>query len=143
MHGAAARAEPPPLAPLQLYADIVANVHIGLVVWRLEHFDDPRTFRLVAANPAAGAIVRRPLAKLVGKTMPECIPALFKTDRPGIYAEVVRSGQPTNVDNVVYSNPRVTNSVFAIWSNATMKRATSSSSFACSDILNRRFTRPL
>src|SRR4051812_16258243 len=111
---AAAGAAPGPSVPLQLYADFVAQVPVGLVVWRLDNLDDPRSFRLLAANAASSAIVRRPLSTSLGKSMEECLPALFQTERPALYAEVVRSGQPTNVENVVYSNPRVAKTVFLI-----------------------------
>src|SRR4051794_2785724 len=112
--GTAAGAPAPATVPLQLYADFVARVHLGLVIWRLDDLDDPRSFRLLAANAASSAIVRRPLSDSVGKSMEECLPALFQTDRPAIYAGVVRTGQPTNVENTVYSNPRVAKTVFLI-----------------------------
>jgi PAS domain S-box-containing protein len=99
---------------LRLYDDIVANIPMGLVVLRLENIDDIRTFRIVAMNPVASRIVRITPEDAVGKTMIETWPKVFETEIPRIYAEVIRSGQARQVDELRYGDERMPEGIFAI-----------------------------
>lgn len=78
---------------IRLYAEILNNIQIGMVVWQLEKIDDIKTYKLIAANTAATHYTGVALEDLIGKTMTECFPALMGTEVPQIYAEVVRSGK--------------------------------------------------
>jgi len=59
---------------LQLYADIVSNIQIGLSVWSVENSDDPSTITLVSFNSPTERIARAPLSKLVGKSFSQILP---------------------------------------------------------------------
>jgi PAS domain-containing protein len=99
---------------LRLYDHIVANIPMGLVVLHLEDINDIRTFRIVAMNPVASRIVRIAPEDAVGKTMIETWPKVFETEIPRIYAEVIRSGQARQVDELRYGDERMPEGIFAI-----------------------------
>jgi PAS domain S-box-containing protein len=52
---------------IQLYGDIVRYVQIGLAVWEVGDPDDVASVRLVAYNPAAEPMARRPLGDCIGR----------------------------------------------------------------------------
>lgn len=78
---------------IRLYAEILNNIQIGLIVWHLENPDDVKTYTLVAANTAAMQFTGLAAGNLIGKTIAEIFPDLIMTEVPKIYAEVVRSGK--------------------------------------------------
>lgn len=78
---------------IRLYAEILNNIHIGLIAWHLENIDDVKTYRLIAANTAAVQFIGSAAGELTGKTMTESFPSLIGTEVPKIYAEVARSGK--------------------------------------------------
>ncbi len=78
---------------IRLYAEILNNIQIGLIVWHLENLDDVNTFRLIATNTAATQFTGVAMEKFLGKTLAECFPAILDTEVPKIYAEVIRSGK--------------------------------------------------
>ncbi len=78
---------------IRLYAEILNNIQIGLVVWHLENIDDVKTYKLIAANTASMQFTGLATGNFIGKTMAESFPDLIGTEVPKIYAEVVRSGK--------------------------------------------------
>jgi len=85
---------------VRLYVDLIPDIPIGLIVWRLEDIQDPRTFRLIAANPVASEIVGMAREALLGKALPESFPAWLERGIPGIFQEVVLSGKPRYLGEV-------------------------------------------
>lgn len=99
---------------IRLYAEILNNVQIGLIVWHLENIDDIRTCKLVAANTATIQFTGVALEGLIGKTMAECFPALIDTEVPKMYAEVIRSGKVKNLKDDYFTNTGNFKTVFSV-----------------------------
>jgi PAS domain S-box-containing protein len=102
---------------VRLYADVVRNMPISILVWQLAEGDDAPFFRLVAANPSAEKILGLPAAELIGKTISETLPAGLHSDLPAIAAEVIRTGQARDLGAVQYGGEDVHTflvSVFAL-----------------------------
>lgn len=100
---------------IQLYADIVSNMQIGLLVWRLEDLRDPSSFRLVNYNPAAIAILKMnaDLAEFVGGRMADIMPKLFDCGFPELCAEVVHSGRLQDLPEIAYQDELIPHGVFS------------------------------
>jgi len=92
---------------IQLYADIVHNVQIGLSVWEVKDPEDIGHIRLVAYNPASEKATRMKLAQALGKSLHEIAPyarggeleeLLIGVARDGLVREasVLRSRDPDN-----------------------------------------------
>ncbi|MBD2093730.1 PAS domain-containing protein [Trichocoleus sp. FACHB-591] len=99
---------------LQLYADVVSNTQVGLVVWQLEDVNDPGSFRLLIANPAASEATGLDFASLVGKTMAEGFPKLLQTPLVQQYVEVIRTGQSLDLGEIVYSEDGVSTGIYSL-----------------------------
>lgn len=99
---------------LRLYAEVFRNAPIGLAVWRLEDPNDPRSFRLVAVNPAASQFAGTPLDQLLGTTMAESFPVIFRTEVPELYTKVVLSGGPRDLGDYQYGDEHVRAGIFMV-----------------------------
>ncbi len=100
---------------IELYKDIVENMPVGLCVWHLEE-TQARSFRLVAANPAATKLLCKNLDDCRGLLLSECFP-LVPEDRELLleaHAEVIRSHQPKELGEFYYSSGHSDQSVFTI-----------------------------
>ncbi len=84
----------------RVYAEIVRNMPIGLNVWRLETPGDPRSFRLIATNPAVKKFTGADLEKSLGKNMVEVFPYL--SEIPNLYAQVIEDGKPKELGESAY-----------------------------------------
>ncbi len=109
-HNRAERAK----ADMELYAEVVQNIQVGIQIWQLEDLSDERSLRLIAINPSASTDHGVPFDDLVGQTIAEVIPALMDSDVPKIYADVVRNKTPYDLGEVPYSDSRVAAGVFAV-----------------------------
>jgi PAS domain S-box-containing protein len=100
---------------IQLYADAVKNMQLGLIVWQLQDLDDLTSFRLVEMNPAARQIlqVEENREAMIGKPLQEVFPNLLETAFPGIYASVVRSGRVRDLGEVRYGDTIIPEGVYA------------------------------
>lgn len=83
----------------RLFADVAANIPVGLVIWRLEDDNDPTSLRLIAANPAAIRLAVADLS-MIGKKMVEIEPLTHETGRTEIYADVVRNQRMIEIGEV-------------------------------------------
>jgi PAS domain S-box-containing protein len=100
---------------IELYKDIVENMPVGLCVWHFES-SQARSFRLVAANPAATKLLCKNLDECRGLLLSKCFP-LAPEDREILqeaHAEVIRSQQPKELGEFYYSNGDNEQSVFTI-----------------------------
>ncbi|MFT5375921.1 MAG: PAS domain S-box-containing protein [Candidatus Latescibacterota bacterium] len=95
--------------------DIINSIGVGLYIYHLEDMDDRegRTLRLVSANQATADMTGVAVVDVVGKTIDENFPGLRAMGLPQIFAEVVRSGQPTTLEDVYYSDDRIVESIYA------------------------------
>ena len=67
---------------LAAYAQVVQRMPLGMLLWRVDDPDDPRSLRVVAANPAAVAGSGRRPAELLGRTIGELSSGPFGLFRP-------------------------------------------------------------
>lgn len=98
---------------IQLYADIVKNVPIGLNIWRLDDLDNPKSLRLLDANPAACSLTGVPMTQLRGLTFLEVFPGVSDTDLAS-YAEVARSRKAKDIGEIQYQDERMAPAYWAV-----------------------------
>ena len=99
---------------MRIYQEIIEKMPMGVLVWHLEDLSSPRTFRLIAANPAVTEISGLQREDFMGKTLFETLPALERTDLPEAGATVVRSGKPVDLGEVFYQDERIPASFFLV-----------------------------
>ena len=99
---------------IRLYAEILNNVQIGLIVWQLENIDDAKTYKLITANAAANECTGIALGDFIGKTLAECFPALIDTEAPKTYAEIIRSGKVKNLKDDYFTNMCNLKTIFSV-----------------------------
>jgi PAS domain S-box-containing protein len=80
----------------QLAEEFFELAPIGMAILRLEDPANPASLRIIALNPAAQAASDVPAAG-VGKRLDEDFPAIAKTPFPAQLADVMRSGNATNL----------------------------------------------
>jgi rsbT co-antagonist protein RsbR len=84
---------------VQLYEAIVKQLPISVAVWHLEQPNDPRSFRLIDANPSnlqtAGFDVGAQAGRLLVEIFPG-VPAMILQ----LYVDVLRSGQPRDLGEI-------------------------------------------
>jgi signal transduction histidine kinase/CheY-like chemotaxis protein/CHASE3 domain sensor protein/HPt (histidine-containing phosphotransfer) domain-containing protein len=98
---------------IQLYADIVKNVPIGLHMWHLDDPEDPRSLRLLDANPAGCSLTGVPLTELRGLTFLEVFPGVSDTDL-ACYAEVALSRKAKDMGEIQYQDERMAPAYWAV-----------------------------
>ena len=98
----------------RLYAEVVENIQVGLFVWQLEAPGDAREFRLVATNRAAARQMGIAAGKIVGRMIAESFPRLLDTDLPGLFLEVLRTGEARSLEVFHYGDERIPESDFSI-----------------------------
>jgi CheY-like chemotaxis protein len=99
---------------VHIYQDIVNEMSIGLHVYHLEDIDDDSTLRMISMNSAAELFTGVSRNDVVGKTLDENFPDLRKQGVPRLYAEVVRSGKPMELGDVLYGDDRVKENWFSV-----------------------------
>jgi PAS domain S-box-containing protein len=85
---------------LRRYADVFANIQVGLNVWHLEDPQDVRSFKLVSTNAAAAHSLGVRTEDVVGKRMDEAFPHMLATELPRQYREVILSGEGRDLGEV-------------------------------------------
>jgi PAS domain S-box-containing protein len=78
---------------VRVYADIVEHVQIGIGVYSVGDPADANTMRLVAFNPAAEGVARRPLAAFLGAPLPQIAPYARGGELEKLIGLVARDGQ--------------------------------------------------
>ncbi|MGB3403254.1 MAG: ATP-binding protein [Microcoleaceae cyanobacterium] len=103
-------------AEIEIYEDIVKNLPIGLIVWRLEQMEDWKSLHLVNANPTADQLLGISISQETGKSIIKSFPNI-EQNRLHIaqqYAEVVRTQQRQVFNEVNYGDDRIDESIFAV-----------------------------
>ena len=90
---------------IQVYADIVRNMQIGVAVFEVGNSAAPETFRLVTFNPEAERAARKPLNDQIGKTLFEVLPYAEGGPLPALLSAVARDGQVRQVVQERARNP--------------------------------------
>ncbi len=98
----------------QRYADIVNNMQVGLHVYRLEDPSDSHSLRMIMANTASAELTGIPVEEIVGRMLDENFPYLRKRGIPQKYADVARSGEGIQFEEITYEDDRVAFAVFSV-----------------------------
>jgi PAS domain S-box-containing protein len=99
---------------IKLFADVVKHSPTGMYIWQLKDLNDPRTFTMMAANPASYEATGIQPEPLIGKTMPEIFPGLLQTELPNVYRNVIVTGQIAELGDFDYGADGVRPSTFAL-----------------------------
>ncbi len=99
---------------LQQAADIFNNIQSGIHIYELEDLNDDTTLRMIAANPATEKLTGVPVGEIIGKTLDENFPGLRSKGIPQNYAEVVRTKNAYEIEDIHYSDERVVAGAFAV-----------------------------
>ncbi|KUO50296.1 MAG: hypothetical protein APF76_11335 [Desulfitibacter sp. BRH_c19] len=89
---------------LTQYQDIVENMQVGLHVYHLENLEDDRSLRMILTNPSASLHTGLKKENVLGKTIDEVYPKLRAMGVAKKYADVVRTGNSIELDNLYYSD---------------------------------------
>lgn len=95
-------------------AGIFENMMEGIYIYQLEDVNDDLSLRLVAANPAVENLTGLAPSQIIGKTIDENFPNLKNQNIPKIYADVVRTQVPVHIDDILYSDSRILESVYSV-----------------------------
>jgi PAS domain S-box-containing protein len=98
----------------RLYKELFHQIETGLAILHLENRDDPRSLRLMAANPAARRAAGVAVEDYEGKPLADRAPKLFETGIAQACVDVVRSGQAKDLGQVQLSDKRITSAIFAV-----------------------------
>lgn len=94
--------------------DLLDRLPLGVAVYRMEDLDDPASFRVVYANPAAGAMTGLDVRSEVGRRLVDVVPGVEATDRLGVYADVIRTGEARDLGMIEYGDERVGEGLYAV-----------------------------
>ncbi|MCT7954335.1 PAS domain S-box protein [Laspinema palackyanum] len=89
---------------IKRYADVVKNIQVGLTVWQLTEAEEPPSFELISANPAASQLAARDLDRAVGMRIETLFPHLVKTSRIAELVEVLQSSSARDFSEIIYSD---------------------------------------
>lgn len=92
---------------LQMYADIIHNMQVGLYIYHLEDLNDDRKLKLVAVNPTSTTSLGLKEDELLCRYIDELFPELRKRQIPQRFADVVRTGEPFIIDDFVYQDEKL------------------------------------
>ena len=87
---------------MQQYVDIVEQLQLSLIVWRLVDPADPLSVTVASANPAAEALWERSAASMVGRRLVELWPGTTGDRFAEMITHTIRSGRPTEVEEVPF-----------------------------------------
>jgi PAS domain S-box-containing protein len=99
---------------LQQAADIVDNMQVGIYIYHLEDMEDDGTLRMISANPASEKLTGVQPSEVIGKTLDENFPGLREKGIPQKYAEVIRSQEPWEIEDIYYGDDRVISAAFSV-----------------------------
>jgi len=102
------------LERLRVYKAVVNHLRFGLIVLDLEQPDEPTSFRIVDVNATADRFVGFDLAPEIGKRLVDAFPGALETGLPGLYLDILRSGERRNLGDVPYQDERISEGFFTI-----------------------------
>lgn len=85
-------------ARLRTYAETIAAVPLGVAVLHMERPDDIKSFRILSINAAASQATGISAHEAEGKLVSEVSPGFYENDMARLYAEVVRTGKPREIE---------------------------------------------
>ena len=96
-----------------LYAELLRELPVGVVLLLLEDPSDVKTFRIVDANRAAVKITGTSTPVLLGKTLAD-FPKLLETPIPGHGLAALRSCKARDLGEVSYGDDRIRQRVYSV-----------------------------
>jgi PAS domain S-box-containing protein len=84
----------------EIYAELVNNLPVGIIVYRLERRWDPEALRIIAFNAAAEQATGLRAQEIVNHTLAEVAPERMQTSLPAQIIECIRSGQARDLGDV-------------------------------------------
>lgn len=90
-------APPSPLASDSLDRRLLDLLPVGVAIYELGDPDDPTSFRVRYANPASATVAGVDLRAHMGRRLAEAAPAAAGSGLLGVYADVLRSGEPRDL----------------------------------------------
>jgi PAS domain S-box-containing protein len=89
------------------YRNIVSNMPIGILVYRLEEPGDDRSLRAIVLNEAGERLLGLARSEVLGRRVDELFPALRATGVPAMLAEVIATGRARDFVAFRYGDARV------------------------------------
>ena len=99
---------------LQQAADIVGHIKVGIYIYHIENLEKDRSLRLISANPATVDLTGIPVSQVVGKTLDENFPGLRKKGVPQLFANVIRTQKPVEIEDITYADERIISSAYTV-----------------------------
>jgi PAS domain S-box-containing protein len=103
-----------PRESTRLYKELFSHIETGLAILCLENCDDPRSLRLIAANPAARRAAGISVEECDGKLLVDAAPKLVEMGIAQACAEVVRRGQARDLGQIESSDEGISGAVFGV-----------------------------
>lgn len=95
-------------------SNIFNNIQTGMYIYKLENINDDKSLRLIAANPASEKLTGLKPENIVGKTIDDIFPNLRKKEIPQNYANVIRKGNPFELEDIIYNDDRIPEAAFSV-----------------------------
>ncbi len=94
--------------------EVLGDFNMGLLIYHLENLGDPRTLKLIYANPAASRYTGVDLQPRVGKYIAEAFPPLTNTELPKAFQEVILKKEAARIGMVEYSDHEIGRSAYSV-----------------------------
>ena len=101
-------------AILALLDSVLAELNLGLLIYRLESNDDPNQLRLIYANAEASRCTDTDLKPKVGMTICEAFPSLAGTEVPPTYFRVADGGEAVHLGNLRYRDDELADRTYSV-----------------------------
>lgn len=97
----------------RLFANVVENIPLGLLIYQLDGTSDPLTLRIRSGNPGASQLLGIPLDESAGRAVVDVFPAIPEALIQR-YAEVATSGRADDLGEFRYGDARVAERWWAV-----------------------------
>ncbi len=94
--------------------NVVEQMQVGVIVYRLEEAGDDRSLRVVSVNPAVSSILGIPSDQMLGGLIDENFPNLREKGFPEAFRRVVETQESVELENLSYMDFRIAPAVFSV-----------------------------
>lgn len=99
---------------IEAVQNVVEQMQVGVIVYRLEEAGDDRSLRVISVNPAVSIILDIPADAMLGGLIDENFPNLREKGFPEAFQRVVETQESMELENFVYTDPRIAPAVFTV-----------------------------
>lgn len=96
-----------------LYPKILQGLPVGVVILHLENPTDPRTFKIIDANPAVTQLTGATAESLLGRKLVE-FPELLKTALPASCLSALRAREARDLGEIAYGDERIRQGIYSL-----------------------------